>query len=59
LALHESRYLWNTGDSVKEAECDFLTAIVDRFEHHLHLVWVIAEECAEQLSTPAIIHLHS
>jgi hypothetical protein len=42
--------IWHTGDAVEKAERDFVTAIVDRFEHHLHLIWVIAEEYAEQLS---------
>jgi hypothetical protein len=35
---------------VPALEADFIRAIVDRFEHHGHLVWVVAEEYSEALS---------
>lgn len=39
--------LWNTGDNVGDAEKNFLQSIVDRFEHHKNLIWVIKEEYKE------------
>ena len=48
----DSARIWNTGDSVGPEERSFIQAIVNRFEHHRHLIWVVAEEYAEVL-TPA------
>jgi hypothetical protein len=43
----DSSRIWPAGDTVGTSERDFLTAIVNRFEHHRHLVWVVAEEYQE------------
>jgi hypothetical protein len=42
--------LW-TGDSVGQPERDFVYGIVDRFEHHRNLIWCVAEEYSEGMST--------
>jgi hypothetical protein len=42
--------IWNTGDSVGGDEQAFIQALVDRFEHHRHLIWVVAEEYQERYS---------
>ncbi len=42
--------IWNTGDTVGTEESDFIRALVDRFEHHRHLIWVVAEEYQERYS---------
>lgn len=39
--------IWSAGDAVPAAEAAFLRAIVNRFQHHRNLVWVIAEEYQE------------
>ncbi len=39
--------VWDTGDTVGVAERNFLRGLVDKFEHHKHLIWCIAEEYAE------------
>ncbi len=46
----DSARLWNTGDEVGAQEHEFIRALVNRFEHHGHLIWCIAEEYAERLS---------
>ncbi|MFH1225543.1 MAG: DUF2341 domain-containing protein [Candidatus Diapherotrites archaeon] len=38
--------IWS-GNSVGTAEKAFIDGIVDRFEHHKHLIWVVAEEYSE------------
>lgn len=47
----DSARIWDTGDAVGAEEEVFVRAIVDRFEHIGHLVWVVAEEYAESYST--------
>jgi hypothetical protein len=42
--------VWETGDAVEAPERAFVRGIVDRFEHHRHLVWCIAEEYEEALT---------
>lgn len=46
----DSASIWDTGDIVEEAEQAFLSNLVNRFEHHRHLVWCIAEEYQERFS---------
>jgi hypothetical protein len=53
----DSTLVWNTGDSVGAEEQAFVEALVDRFEHHDHLVWVIAEEYSEKLSKAKVSKL--
>ena len=47
----DSSSVWAGGDTVPQAEKDFLEALVTRFKHHKHLVWVIAEEYQESFSS--------
>lgn len=42
--------VWRTGDQVEPPERAFIRVLVDRFEHHRNLVWVIGEEYAEAFS---------
>ncbi len=51
----DSACVWDTGDTVGEAERAFLETVVNRFEHHLNLVWCVAEEYSERY-TPARVH---
>ncbi len=44
--------IWDTGDEVGDREAAFVRGLVDRFEHHRHLIWVVAEEYDETY-TPA------
>ena len=44
----DSARIWNTGKRVKAAESDFIHQLVDRFEHHKHLIWVVGEEYSER-----------
>ncbi len=46
----DSSRVWDTGHEVGRAEREFLRALVDRFEHHRHLIWVVAEEYQERYS---------
>lgn len=46
----DSALVWNTGDTVGPRERAFLETLVNRFEHHNHLIWCVAEEYAERLS---------
>jgi Protein of unknown function (DUF4038) len=41
---------FDTGNTVSAREKDFLRGIVNRFEYHKNLIWVIAEEYTEALS---------
>jgi hypothetical protein len=53
----DSARVWDTGDEVGEAEARFVRALVNRFEHHLNLIWCIAEEYAERLSPQRVRNL--
>lgn len=46
--------VWNTGDEVGNPEREFLRTLVNRFKHHEHLVWCVAEEYAERLSAERV-----
>lgn len=46
----DSSRLWNTKHEVQREEREFLHALVDRFEHHRHLIWVVAEEYQERFT---------
>lgn len=43
----DSARIWDTGTRVSEKERAFFVALVQRFKHLRHLVWVIAEEYSE------------
>lgn len=42
--------IWDTGDTVGAEERVFIGGIVNRFEHHKHLIWCVAEEYQEAFS---------
>ncbi len=46
----DSTLVWDTGDAVGAQEEKFLETLVNRFKHHNHLIWCVAEEYAERLS---------
>jgi len=50
----DSTLVWNTGDNVSAAEREFIQTLVNRFEHHGHLIWCIAEEYGERLSAERV-----
>jgi hypothetical protein len=50
----DSARLWNTGGDVGEPEREFIETLVNRFEHHGHLMWCIAEEYSEALSVERV-----
>ena len=46
--------IWDTGDEVGEQELAYIRGVVERFQHHHHLVWCVAEEAEEALSPERI-----
>ncbi len=46
----DSASIWDTGDTVGDAERTFLQTIVKRFDHHRNLIWCVAEEYQERFS---------
>jgi hypothetical protein len=50
----DSARIWNTGDDVGPEERAFLETIVNKFEHHKNLIWVIGEESEERYSTARV-----
>jgi len=50
----DSAGIWNTGDSVGSDERSFIQNIVNRFEHHRHLIWCVAEEYQEKFTAQRI-----
>jgi len=50
----DSARLWRTGDEVGQPERQFIETLVNRFEHHGHLIWCVAEEYGERLSAERI-----
>ena len=62
IAIYFSYYddnalVWDTRDQVSVKERAFFEALVNRFEHYKHLVWIIAEEYQEELSVSRVSHL--
>lgn len=53
----DSARLWDTGDQVGEQERQFIRTLVNRFEHHEHLIWCVAEEYAEKLTAERVRRL--
>jgi len=50
----DSAVVWNTGDDVGPQEREFIETLVNRFEHHGHLIWCVAEEYGERLSAERV-----
>ncbi len=46
----DSASIWHTGHEVGPEERAFVHELVDRFKHHKHLIWVVAEEYEERYS---------
>jgi len=46
--------IWRIGDDVCEDEKEFIHTLVNRFEHHKHLIWCIAEEYQEGLNVERV-----
>ncbi len=44
----DSARVWHTHHEMEGEEKTFINALVDRFEHHKHLIWVVAEEYQER-----------
>lgn len=55
----DSARIWNTGSAVGSEERTFFEAIVNRFEHHKHLIWVVAEEYQESFNSTRVSNLAS
>jgi hypothetical protein len=53
----DSARVWNTGDTVGQSEKSFLETLVNRFKHHKHLIWVVAEEYAEAYSAARVSNI--
>ena len=53
----DSARIWNTGDSVGSAERSFLQGLVNKFEHHKHLIWCVAEEYQERFSAARVSNI--
>ncbi len=53
----DSARVWDTGDEVGEEEARFVRTLVNRFEHHLNLIWCIAEEYGERLTPRRVRNL--
>lgn len=54
----DSAGIWS-GDSVNASEHAFIKGIVDKFEHHQHLIWVVAEEYQEEYSAERVSNIAS
>ncbi len=50
----DSALVWNTGSKMGSEERSFVRALVDRFEHRRHLIWVVAEEYQESYQAERI-----
>ena len=50
----DSASVWETGDVVGPEERAFLRGLVDRFEHHTHLIWCVAEEYEERFTAQRV-----
>jgi hypothetical protein len=49
--------IWDTGDRMDDDERTFIRALVERFKHHKHLIWVTAEEYQERFSPERMIRI--
>jgi len=53
----DSARIWNTGDNVGPQETAFIQTLVNRFEHHKHLIWCVAEEYSEAYSAQRVSNI--
>jgi len=52
----DSARIW-TGDTVGSSERSFIQGIVNKFEHHKHLIWCVAEEYSEKYSPARVSNI--
>jgi hypothetical protein len=53
----DSARIWDTGDAVGPEERRFVESLVDRFEHHGRLIWVVAEEYQERYGAARVSNI--
>ncbi|MCD4710898.1 MAG: beta-lactamase family protein, partial [Bacteroidales bacterium] len=49
----DGAHIWS-GDTIGSGEKSFIQTIVNRFEHHKHLIWCVAEEYQEAYSVTCV-----
>lgn len=49
--------VWNTGNSVSQAEKDFIAAVVNKFENYDNILWNVCEEYQEAFSQTRVSNL--
>jgi hypothetical protein len=47
--------VWDTGSTVGDDEAAFIQTIVDRYEHHEHLIWCVCEEFQEAFNQARVV----
>ncbi|MBW2526853.1 MAG: hypothetical protein JRI23_21900, partial [Deltaproteobacteria bacterium] len=50
----DAALVWDTGDTVGAEEQAFIETLVDTFEHHEQLIWVVAENFPAALTAPRV-----
>ena len=58
-ALAPDHPLFKTGDIVGDAEREFVEGLVNRFQHHKNLIWVIKEEYREAFTPTRVSNIAS
>jgi len=53
----DSAAIWKTGDEVGPAERAFIEGLVNRFKHHRHVIWCVAEEYQERFSARRVSNI--
>ena len=53
----DSACIWKTGDSVGAEERAFIQGLVNKFKHHKHLIWCVAEEYSEKYSRERVSNI--
>jgi len=53
----DSARIWKTGDSVGAEERSFIQGLVNKFKHHKHLIWCVAEEYSERYSRARVSNI--
>ena len=53
----DSATVWNTSHVVEAAEKNFMETLVNRFKHHKHLIWVVAEEYDEAFTATRVSNI--
>lgn len=53
----DSARIWDSGNNVGDAERELIQTIVNYFEHHKHLIWVVAEEYSERYTAKRVSNI--